>query len=188
VIPGDQDLAEREGARHQDPVKVDRAHRPFFSALRCSPAALMPRACDTPCAPPYHTLLEDADPVTDATLGGDTGLATLYDDHAKYFLAWRAKADSMPDLWAEPDRNGVFQRANEDHSTVSGSTLNVLTAKAAARADAHMNDMIAYLKELDPADPVRVAWDTATDGEKRRPAGRSNVSGRLSVRKHPWQQ
>lgn len=64
----------------------------------------------------------------------------------------------------------------------------VLTAKAAARADAHMNDMIAYLKELDPADPIRVAWDTATDGEKRRPAGRSNVSGRLSVRKHPWQQ
>ena len=135
-----------------------------------------------------YTMIEDADPVTDATLGGDTGLATLYDDHAKYFLAWRAKADSMPDLWAEPDRNGVFQRANEDHSTVSGSTLNVLTAKAAARADAHMNDMIAYLKELDPADPIRVAWDTATDGEKRRPAGRSNVSGRLSVRKHPWQQ
>lgn len=131
-----------------------------------------------------YAMIEDADPVADPTLG-DVDLRTLYDTHVVNFLAWKTKAHAYPDLWAEPDRNGVFQRNANDYTSVSGSVLNTLIAKAQSRAENRQTEMIRYLKNLDADDAIRVAYETCVKDEARITSVKH--TGRISTRINPWQ-
>ena len=113
-----------------------------------------------------YDLIELADPVVDPTLG-NAGLLALYDGYVKPYLAWKSMEQAMPSLWAEPDRNGVFQRNGNDYTTIGASGLNVLIAQNRKNAEAFSADMLRYLRNLDDADAVKIAFDTDIDSEPR---------------------
>lgn len=114
-----------------------------------------------------YDLVEDADPVGDDTLGGDAGLATLYDEYLKPYLAWKTTEKAYPDFWAEASRNGVFQRNGDNYNTVGASGLNTIIAQKRSFAEAFEKDMIEYLNDLSSTDPIKIAFDTSVNCEPR---------------------
>lgn len=132
-----------------------------------------------------YAMVEAADPVSDPTLGADTGLQTLYNSHIVFYLAFKAKECSMIEMVGEPDRNGVFQKNGQDYSPVDGRTLAALQSVPRSRAENRATEMLRYLKNLDSADPIRVAYDTCVKDEPRTSEIKS--TGRISTRISPWQ-
>lgn len=133
-----------------------------------------------------YALIEVADPVNDDTLGGDADLAALYDDYVQPYLSWKSVERAMPDLWAEPDRNGVFQRNGDNYTTIGASGLNALIAQKRSFAEAYETDMLRYLKNLEGSDPIRVAYDTDVDNEPRtKDTYNARIITRISPRQYP---
>ena len=132
-----------------------------------------------------YQLIEDADPVNDATLGGNTGLATLYSRFIKNYLSWKTLEYAYPQLYAEADRRGVFANSGEGYTPVDGKTLAMLIAKAAARADNRQGEMIRYIENLDASNAIRVAYDTDVDDEPRTKEVKN--TGRIITRVSKWQ-
>lgn len=132
-----------------------------------------------------YALVETANPVADPTLGGDAGLQTLYDQHLVFFLAFKAKECSMIEMAGEPDRNGVFQKSGQDYSPADPRLLAQLQSVPRSRAENRATEMIRYLKNLDSADPIRVAYETNVKDEPRTSEIKS--TGRISTRISRWQ-
>lgn len=132
-----------------------------------------------------YQLIEDADPVNDATLDGNTGLATLYSRFVKSYLAWKSLEYAYPMMHAEPDRRGVFTQSGEGYTPVDGKTLAMLIAKAAARADNRQGEMIRYIENLDVSNAIRVAYGTDVDDEPRTKTVAN--TGRIITRVSKWQ-
>lgn len=91
----------------------------------------------------------------------------------------------MIEMVGEPDRNGVFQKNGQDYSPVDGRTLAALQSVPRSRAENRATEMLRYLKNLDSADPIRVAYDTCVKDEPRTSEIKS--TGRISTRISPWQ-
>lgn len=132
-----------------------------------------------------YAMVEAADPVADPTLGGDTGLQTLYDEHIRKYLGHKTKELAYPELWAGADRNGVFQRNGNDYNTVDGRGLAILQAVPRSRAEKRVGKMLHYLKNLDSTDPIRIAYETSVDSEPRTTEVKN--TGRIITRRSVWQ-
>lgn len=131
-----------------------------------------------------YALVEAADPVANPTLG-NADLRTLYDQHIVFFLAFKAKECSMVEMAGEPDRNGVFQKSGDGYSPVDGRMLAELKNVPRSRAENRATEMIRYLKNLDSANAVRVAYDTSVDDEPRTDVLKN--TGGISTRVSRWQ-
>ena len=132
-----------------------------------------------------YALVEAGDPVNDATLGANTGLATLYSQYLKPYLSWKTVERALPDLWASADRNGVFQRNGDNYNTVGSSGLNTLIAQKRSFAEAYETDLLRYLKNLDSTDAVSIAFYTDVDCE---PRTSTTYTGRILSRISPRQR
>lgn len=131
-----------------------------------------------------YDLVEQADPVADATLGGDTGLATLFNSYAKKYLAWKTLEHSYTDIAYQADRNGVFKRMGNDYTPASGNELNALEGKARSRAESRMAELIRYIEHLTTGDPILEAYNTDVNCE---PRTKEVKSGRIITRISRWQ-
>lgn len=132
-----------------------------------------------------YGLVETADPVADATLGGNAGLQTLYDEHIRKFLGHKTKELAYPELWGGADRNGVFNRSGNDYNTVDSRGLAMLQAVPRSRAESRAGEMIRYIKNLDSDNAIRVAYDTDVDNEPRTTEVKN--TGRIITRISRWQ-
>jgi hypothetical protein len=129
--------------------------------------------------------IEDADPVNDATLDGNTALATLYNSYAKKFLAWKTIAHAYMDLMAGATRNGVFVKQGDQYAPVDGKTLSALQGKADARAEARRGELIRYVESLADTNAIRVAYETDVNYEPRSKEVKN--TGRIITRVSYWQ-
>lgn len=132
-----------------------------------------------------YTMIEDADPVNDSTLGGDTGLQALYNGYCKKILAHKTKELSYPELWAGADRNGVFQRNGNDYNTVDAKGLAMLQSVPRSRAESRIGEMIRYIENLSSTNPIRVAYYTDVNDEPRTMEVKN--TGRIITRISRWQ-
>jgi|JI61114BRNA_FD_contig_41_4453153_length_657_multi_2_in_0_out_0_1 hypothetical protein len=132
-----------------------------------------------------YALVEAGDPVNDATLGANTALATLYNQFLKPYLSWKTVERSLPDMWAQADRNGVFQRNGDNYNTVGSSGLNTLIAQKRSFAEAYETDLLRYLKNLDDTDALAIAFKTDVDSE---PRTTDTYNGRIISRVSPRQR
>lgn len=132
-----------------------------------------------------YALVEAGDPLNDATLGGNTGLATLYVSHCKGVLAWRAKQWSMRESWGGATRNGVHTKSGNDYNTVDPKGLGMLEDVAKNRADNREIELLRYLNNLADTDAVKIAWKTSIKDEPR--TTEVKRTGRVSTRLSRWQ-
>lgn len=115
---------------------------------------------------------------------GRADLETLYEGYLRYYLAWKTLENAYPDLYAEPDRNGVFTRSGEDYQSVSVKGLSMLIAKARSRAERWQIDLLRYIRGLDASTAVRVSYDTCVEDEPR--VGKTYRGG-VVTRMSRWQ-
>lgn len=132
-----------------------------------------------------YALIETADPVADATLGGDAGLRTLYNNHAVWFLAFKTKEFGLAEMWAEPGRRGVHEVNGEGFSTIDGKMFSSVQSVPRSRANNRAEEMIRYIKNLDADNAIRVAYETCVKDEPR--TEKINSPSRISTRISPWQ-
>lgn len=71
----------------------------------------------------------------------------LLNDYIKPFMAWRARERGIVDMYAEPDRSGIYVKDGNDHRAVSRSELSMLQAGYAARADMRLDRLRDHIKE-----------------------------------------
>ncbi len=132
-----------------------------------------------------YALVEAGDPVNDATLGANTGLATLYAQYLKPYLAWKSIEMALPDMGIQMARNGVFERNGDNYSTVGTGRLNTLIGQKRSFAEVYESETLTYLKGLAVTDPVRIAYDTNVECEPRTSA---TYTGRILSRVSPRQR
>lgn len=125
-----------------------------------------------------YALVEAAHP----TFAGD--YVTLYTQYIEPFLAFKTIELSFENLFAEPDRNGVFKKQGQEYVSVTMKELAMLQAKPASRADRFQQKMIKWLKDLDSTNAIRIAYDTDVKCE---PRTTRTDSARVSLRRSPWQ-
>jgi len=132
-----------------------------------------------------YALVEAGDPVNDATLGANTGLATLYAQHLKPYLAWKSIEMALPDMGIQMARNGVFERNGDNYSTAGTGRLNTLIGQKRSFAEVYEAEMIRYLKKLPSTDAVSIAFYTDVDCE---PRTTTTYTGRILSRVSPRQR
>lgn len=110
---------------------------------------------------------------------------TLYEQHARPFLAWKTLEEALPLLSAEADRNGVFEKSGQDYKSVGGSKLATLIRTAGSRAENRQADMLRYLRNLDSSSAVKIAFDECVDDE---PRTNKTYRGRVITRRSKWQR
>lgn len=112
---------------------------------------------------------------------GRSDLQTLYNDHCKFFLSWKTLENAYPDLYAAPERNGVFTREGKDYKPTSTKWMEVLIAKARSRAEKRQSEMLRYLRNLNDGDAVKVAFNECVKNEPR--VGGTYFGGLIARRK-----
>jgi hypothetical protein len=83
----------------------------------------------------------------DPTLDGLPTLKELRDEHVWPYLAWRTAELSGTRMWAEPDRNGTFNRNGDTYSSVDGKTLAMTKADSRDMAELYRDRMVVFLTE-----------------------------------------
>jgi hypothetical protein len=131
-----------------------------------------------------YALVEAGNPVADPTMGGNAALVTLFFSYVQPFLCWKTKEDSGVDLWMDSDKNGIYVRGDETHTSVSRSAVDSYIGKARARAEVFEGKLLEYLKGLPASDPIQVAYSTDINCE---PRVHTQQTGRIITRISPWQ-
>lgn len=89
---------------------------------------------------------------------------TMLTDYIKPFMAWRAKEVAFPDMYAEPDKAGVFVKNGDDFRSVTGQELALQIKQAERMASEYRQRLIEHLGNNDDV----FTWiDTNVDGEQR---------------------
>ena len=122
-----------------------------------------------------YALIEAAYTADPVTMGG-AGMLLFYTEYFTPAIVWRIMADAGIDLAIGHDRNGTFERNGNDYNTTSDRRL--------ARADNYLIRMVDYVKALDSADPIRVAYEDTNACEERPSVNRGNILMRRSY----WQE
>lgn len=78
---------------------------------------------------------------------GSATYVTLLNSYIKPFMAWRARERGIVDMYAEPDRAGVYVKEGNEHRAVSRSELGMLQGQYAARADMRLERLLKYLED-----------------------------------------
>lgn len=131
-----------------------------------------------------YTMLEAGNPVTDRTLGGNAGLATLYIQYCERFLAFRSIQLASYDMAAGAQMNGIFQRNGNDYNSLDGKMMGGLIGGKRSESEVQEIRMLKYLRGLDPADPIKIAFNTSASDE---PRTTKPTIGRISTRRSKWQ-
>jgi len=116
------------------------------------------------------------------TFAGD--YSTLYSQYIQPFLAFKTVELSYQNLFAEPDRNGVFKKSGEGYTPVSLKELAMLQADPAGRADRFQRKMLRWIGNLDSSNAIKVAFNTDVDDE---PRTKKTYRGRVITRRSRWQ-
>lgn len=116
----------------------DRKWDPFIEAAQFTLEKLLGREG-------YAVLVLAVD--LDPTLAGLPELKELRDDYVWPYLAWRTAELSGTRMWAEPDRNGTFNRNGETYSSVDAKTLAMTKADSRDMAEIYRDRMVAFLEE-----------------------------------------
>lgn len=132
-----------------------------------------------------YARIEAADPVADDTLGGDTGLATLYTSHIKNYLAWNTLGHAYWEMTAGPNRNGVSVKSGDQYNPADPKTVSALQAKCAARAETRLGEMLRYIENLADTDQIRIDFQECVDDEPR--TTKVANTGRIITRISKWQ-
>lgn len=132
-----------------------------------------------------YNRIEAADPVADTTLGGNTGLATLYSRHIKNYLAWCTVGHAYWEMTAGPNRNGVSVKSGDQYAPADGKVVSALQAKAASRAETRLGEMLRYIENLDATDQIYIDFNSCVDDEPRKTEVAN--TGRIITRISPWQ-
>lgn len=83
-----------------------------------------------------------------AAQGSDSAAyVTLLNSYIKPFMAWRARERGVEDMYAEPDKAGVYVKEGNDHRAVNKGELMVMQARYAARADMRLERLLNHLEE-----------------------------------------
>ena len=71
----------------------------------------------------------------------------LLNDYIKPFMAWRARERGIVDMYAEPDKAGVYVKEGNEHRSVTRGELSMVQAGYAARADIRLERLLDHLRE-----------------------------------------
>lgn len=131
--------------------------------------------------------IEDAHDALKKVLGS-TGYALVYASHGSYaalvallkpWMAWYAKEKAVPDMYAEPDRAGIYVKEGQDHRAVRANELAIVTNQYRDRAERKLALVIDHLI----ANPTTYPWyGTNVDGEERIDSSTRTSAG-ISFRK-----
>ena len=130
-----------------------------------------------------YALIEAAYTADPVTMGG-AGMLLFYTEYFTPALVWRIMAGAGIGLGIGHHRNGTFERNGNDYNTTSDRRMSAKTGKAEARADNYLIRMVDYVKALDSADPIRVAYEDTNACEERPSVNRGNILMRRSY----WQE
>lgn len=130
-----------------------------------------------------YALLETAYVGNSTTLGG-AGMLALYTSYVSPFLCWKTLEKATLSLRTDAARNGEFERNGNDYATVSFKETDAKRGENRSNAETYQVDMIRYIKNLDDADPIRVAFYTDIDDE---PRVKESYRGNIALTRNPWQ-
>lgn len=116
----------------------DRKWDPFIEAAQFTLERLLGREG-------YAVLVLAVD--LDPTLVGLPALKELRDEHVWPYLAWRTCELAGTRMFAEPDRNGTFNRNGETYSSVDGKTLAMTKADSRDMAELYRDRMVQFLND-----------------------------------------
>jgi hypothetical protein len=100
--------------------------------------------------------------------------------YLKYFMAWRAKERAVFDMYAEPDKAGIYVKEGNEHRALSGKELSELKSTYRSRADEYLEELIAYLDNNIDDYPE---YEETVDCEERITSDNAKRPGGISFRK-----
>jgi hypothetical protein len=133
-----------------------------------------------------YAVIYDNAPTFTAQTPNEAQYVALLTTYIKPYMAWLAKANAYPDLYAEADTAGVFTKSGEDFSSVSGKDLSMLINTAKGRSEERRDDLIQYLQDNKA---VFTWYDTTVPGEERidqNTGTRAGISFRRSCRQDSY--
>jgi hypothetical protein len=103
-------------------------------------------------------------PTFSAQSPNSAAYVTLLNDYIKPFMAWRARQRGVWDMYAEPDRSGIYVKEGNEHRAVSKSEMGGIQATYESRADSYLERLMVHLEE----NKSTFTWYATTlDGEER---------------------
>lgn len=120
-------------------------------------------------APSFTTLAPNA-----------SAYVTLLNSYIKPFMAWRARERGLWDMYAEPDRAGIYVNEGDEHRAVRSSEMTGLEQTYGARASERLKRLIDHLCD----NTSTFTWYTTNvNGEERIDKTNSKSVAGLSFRR-----
>ena len=111
--------------------------------------------------------------------GTDTPANELIADYIEGFLAWFTYGRALPGLYAEPDRNGIHFKNDNNTQQADTAHLKHLMKVANDQRDEFQSDLIAYLEKNSDTGEEWAAYrtDTESANDDLRESARRTFSG-----------
>lgn len=111
-----------------------------------------------------YTLVYANAPSFAAQGSNSAAYVTLLTTYIKPFMAWRAKQRAIVDMYAEPDKSGVYKKTGNDYEALGKGELQMVEGVYAGRANELLEDLLDHLEENED---VFTWFNETEEGEER---------------------
>ena len=123
-------------------------------------------------------------PAFTAQAPNSAAYVTLLTDYIKPFMAWRARQRGVWDMYAEPDKAGIYVKEGQEYRAVRSSEMGGLESTYASRADEYRDRLLVHLEE----NKTVFTWFTENvTGEERIDKGNTGGISGVSFRRSKHQ-